>query len=261
MGAPRAIILMYHRLGVPLLPDEKDYALSRDLFESHLHEIAQARREVVSLAAIGEGTFADGSVAVTFDDGYESDALAAAPLLRARGWGGAFFVSALKVGGAGYASWPQLRGMADSGFLVGSHGLDHSLLDDLPEVEVRRQVIESKARIEEALGRSVHAFALPGGSGGERARRIAFEAGYSQVLGSRPGLIRGRPGSSILPRMAKRRHLKMEKFRGLLACRPLGMLGRSLRYRALARVRRILGDNSYARLRQIWWNLPFQDDD
>ena len=76
MGAPRAIILMYHRLGVPLLPDEKDYALSRDLFESHLHEIAQARREVVSLAAIGEGTFADGSVAVTFDAGTQGSSTA-----------------------------------------------------------------------------------------------------------------------------------------------------------------------------------------
>jgi peptidoglycan/xylan/chitin deacetylase (PgdA/CDA1 family) len=247
---------MYHRVGTPVFPDEGDYALSQDLFASHLGCLAGSGRAVISLDDLAEGRHADGAVAFTFDDGYDSDALTAAPLLRSAGFRGAFFVSALLVGTPGFVSWPQLRAMADQGFVVGSHGLDHALLDGLPASEVRRQIEESKRRIEDGVGRPVSAFTLPGGSGGERARRMAEEAGYSLVLGSRPGLVRGDPGSGILPRFAMRKRHGPDELEALLQCRPWHILGLSLRYRLAHRARLMLSSPVYGRLRQMWLDRP-----
>jgi peptidoglycan/xylan/chitin deacetylase (PgdA/CDA1 family) len=242
---------MYHRLSDgPSDPEEGDYVLSPSLFEAQMRWLAGRGRRVVSLAALAEGRYEEGAVALTFDDGCDSDATVAGPLLRSLGFPAAFFVNPARVGVEGCASWDQLRELAEGEFAIGSHGLDHALFDDLAPTELERQIAESKREIEDRLGRKVDALSLPGGSGGERARRAARAAGYRLVLGSRPGPVRGPAGTGILPRFAQRRGHGLAGFQATVDLRPLFVLQQQLRYQVTHAGRWLLGTRAYAGLRR-----------
>lgn len=249
---PRATILMYHRVGVSPNVDEGDYVVPTDLFEDQMRLLEARARPVVSLADVAEGRHPDRSVALTFDDGCDSDATVVAPLLRAHGFTAAFFVNPALVGQDGRVSWVQLRALADDGFLVGSHGLDHTLLDELPAPELVRQIVESKEWLERRLERPVTALSLPGGGGGERALRAARAAGYRLVLGSRPGYVRSPAGAGILPRLAIRRGHGPARFEAALEPGPFVLLGSALRYALLRSARRVLGTRAYGSVRLRW---------
>jgi len=251
--SPRAAILMYHRVSdLHVIPEEGNYALPAPLFEAQVRLLAGPGRSVVPLDALAQGRYPDRAVALTFDDGCESDATVAAPLLRELGFPAAFFVNPTLVGQEGRVSWPQLREMATQGFLIGSHGLDHALFDDLPDKELERQIAESKLRLEEQLARPVEALSLPGGSGGTRALRFARKAGYRQVLGSRPAPVRGSAGPGILPRFAVRRDRGLDGFLAAADLRPLFLLEQTLRHRGAWGARLLIGTSAYARLRLYW---------
>jgi peptidoglycan/xylan/chitin deacetylase (PgdA/CDA1 family) len=259
MSTPRATILMYHRVDEAFAdPDEGDYVLPSALFEAQMRLLDAQRRPVVSLAALAAGEYPDRSVALTFDDGCDTDATVAAPTLRALGFPAAFFVNPARVGHTGRMSWAQLSALADDGFLIGSHGLDHTLLDGLPADELQRQLATSKRWLEDRLARPIETMALPGGSGGERVRRAAEEAGYRLVLGSRPGVVRGSAAFGIQPRLGIRRGHGLSGFTAAIDQQPLFLLRQGLRYRALDTGRFLLGAQAYGRLRMRWlqWSVP-----
>jgi peptidoglycan/xylan/chitin deacetylase (PgdA/CDA1 family) len=241
---------MYHRLSDrPFDPEEGDYVVPPALFEAQMRVLAGSRHPVVPLASLADGRYGDGAVALTFDDGCETDATVAGPLLASLGLAAAFFVNPARVGSEGRASWDALRDLAARGFTIGSHGLDHALLDDLAPAALERQLAESRREIEDHLGRPVVALALPGGTGGEQARRLARAVGYRLVLGSRPGSWRGGAADSVLPRVAMRRPHGLEGFRAAVDARPLFILRQQARYALTLAGRRVLGARGYARLR------------
>jgi hypothetical protein len=72
MRVPRAMILMYHRVGeVSAPPDEGAYVLPIAIFEAQMRLLAQAWL-VASLPAL-EGRYRHGSGVLTFDDGRDTD--------------------------------------------------------------------------------------------------------------------------------------------------------------------------------------------
>jgi peptidoglycan/xylan/chitin deacetylase (PgdA/CDA1 family) len=248
LGA-RAAVLMYHRVGLPFEPEEGDYALPPKSFERQMELLASQRRAVVSLPALAAGTFRDGSVALTFDDGCETDATVVLPVLSALGFAAAFFINPGRLGRAGRLSWRQVEALAAAGMQIGSHGLDHTLLDGLPAPELERQLAFSKSLLEERLGREVDALSLPGGTGGRRALAMARALGYRLVLGSQPGLVRSWAVPSLFPRYAIRSGLGLDGFRALVEQRAAFRLAQALRHGALHLLRAGLGQDAYARWR------------
>ena len=97
----------------------------------------------------------------------------------------AFFVNPSRIGQPGRLSWPQLEELAATGMRVGSHGLDHTLLDGLSRAEVERQLGVSKQILQQRLNTRIDTLSLPGGTGGRLAVEVAHELGYRLVLGER----------------------------------------------------------------------------
>jgi peptidoglycan/xylan/chitin deacetylase (PgdA/CDA1 family) len=81
---PRAAILAYHRVGEPVA-DRYGQAVSPENFARHLHHL-QTHYCVTSLnellQQLAEGNYRDGTVAVTFDDGYADNLTLAYPIAR-----------------------------------------------------------------------------------------------------------------------------------------------------------------------------------
>jgi peptidoglycan/xylan/chitin deacetylase (PgdA/CDA1 family) len=75
-------------------------------------------------------------------------------------------------------TWEELRGLD-----VGSHGVSHAHLTRLSDDELRRELVDSKQRIEDELGRACVDFAYPYGEHDDRVRAAVRAAGYERAYG------------------------------------------------------------------------------
>jgi peptidoglycan/xylan/chitin deacetylase (PgdA/CDA1 family) len=244
---------MYHRLAErPPDAEEGDYVIPAGIFARQMDVLAAEGRAVVLPAPHGGFAAAPGSVMLTFDDGCASDFEEALPILRARRFRAAFFVNPARIGRPGYLGWDELQALANADMVVGSHGLDHALLDDLPEPELERQLAASRDLLESRLGRPVEWLSLPGGTGGRRALRIASARGYRLVFGSRPGLVDPLRPPPVLPRWAVRQGHGLEGFRDIVSQRPGPRIRAELRFALTHFARAAVGGARYARWRRLW---------
>jgi len=203
LGTP---ILTYHSLdrsGSVVSVTPEDFARHMEM----LHRRGYAAVSLGELVGDWErGAPPDGPkrIGLTFDDGYESVAEHAAPVLARLGFRATVFAVAGRCGGrsdwnSGHGGLPllpllsarQLRELAASGVEVGSHGLQHASLETLDGAALEREVVGSKRALEDLLGAEVGVFAYPYGEAGRAARRLvrgSYRAACSTELGdSGPG--------------------------------------------------------------------------
>lgn len=91
------------------------------------------------------------SVAVTFDDGCESDLIIAAPILKEAGCNATFYATVSYLGQRGYMSAIELRELSAFGFEIGCHSMTHAYLTDLDDHGLQRETGEAKTQLEEIL--------------------------------------------------------------------------------------------------------------
>ena len=190
MAQPRTVFLMYHELELPdrpLCQSEPGYVryilLAHD-FLAQMERLKMANWHGVSVTSALR--FQDTQrVAITFDDGCESDLLTAAPILRKLDFGATFYVTAGFLGRRGYMSPPQLRELSNLGFEIGCHSMTHAYLSDLDDAELHREIIEAKLRLERITCKHVEHFSCPGGRYNRRVVQIVRDAGYRSMATSR----------------------------------------------------------------------------
>ena len=130
------------------------------------------------------------SVAITFDDAYESVFLNAYPVLKAYSLPATIFVISdfigkdntwdLNVGNIKFrhASLDQLKIMKDSGWEIGSHSKTHRDMRTLESEDLKEELNDSKAILERELESEVKIISFPFGKTSESVIDSAIEAGY-----------------------------------------------------------------------------------
>lgn len=104
--------------------------------------------------------------------------------------------------------WDGIRALARHPLgTIGAHTLTHPMLAKHDEDVVRRELRESRARIEMAIGLPVRHFAYPVGdltSAGPRDYAIAAELGFRSAVTTRPGMLfpGHRAHATALPRLS-----------------------------------------------------------
>ena len=90
-------------------------------------------------------------------------------------------------------SWDDVRKIAsDPLCTIGAHTINHYAIARLPEEEAMSEVVASRSRLAEELGRTPDVFAYPygdAGSAGQRDFDIIREAGFAAAVTTRKGLI------------------------------------------------------------------------
>jgi len=101
-------------------------------------------------------------------------------------------------------TWEELRSHAAQGIAIGSHTVSHLHLPTLSDVELARELSDSKDEIESELGRPCTDLAYPYGEHDGRVRAAARAAGYERAFALWDGSRRDR---YVLPRLdLYRRH-------------------------------------------------------
>jgi peptidoglycan/xylan/chitin deacetylase (PgdA/CDA1 family) len=75
-------------------------------------------------------------------------------------------------------TWDEIAELAEAGWEIGSHTCSHSRLTTLSDHEVRAELVDSKAEIEDRLGSPCRSLAYPYGDHDERVVRATHAAGY-----------------------------------------------------------------------------------
>ncbi|MCE7936703.1 hypothetical protein DYH10_02860 [Candidatus Saccharibacteria bacterium CPR2] len=102
-------------------------------------------------------------VSFTFDDGYSSTLLEAAPVLSEFGYTGTAYITTSFVGQSEYLTWSQTSQLASQyGWEIGAHSVTHPLMSQLSDLEIENEVATSKS-ILESKGFNPKSFATPYG--------------------------------------------------------------------------------------------------
>ena len=126
--------LMYHELevsGRPLCQSEPGYVryiVQESSFREQMRMLKAAGFRGLSVSNALAG-LDDKPIAITFDDGCETDLLVAAPILKEAGFTATSYITTGFVGKSGYLSAAQVRQLVGYGVEVGCHSAYSRLSD------------------------------------------------------------------------------------------------------------------------------------
>jgi peptidoglycan/xylan/chitin deacetylase (PgdA/CDA1 family) len=249
-------VLMYHRIESPRCPvaaaDERPWSVTRDRFSAQLDRIAADGGKGVSMHQVHEHlasgkTVPPGWVAITFDDGNESDVEHALPMLAERGFRATFFVCGERIDVAGGLSTTMLRELHASGMHIGSHAITHRFLTTLSAADENVELRGSRERLESIVGATVDHFAPPGGRWSARTREGLRRLGYRAVSTSRFGYNDASRPAFAYRRLPVVRSTADGRFDAMIRGDRVRLVSGYTRDRTLGWARALLGEGAYAR--------------
>ena len=86
-------------------------------------------------------------------------------------------------------SWEQIREMAANGIAFGSHTCAHPILTQSETGEAKSEILGSKQRIQQELGKPVTSFAYPNGDYSTSVKQMIAESGYGYSFSCDYGFI------------------------------------------------------------------------
>ncbi len=251
---PSIVFLMYHELelsGRSLCHNEPGYVryvLGCDDFKLQMGHLKQMGWRGLSVSeALTFSTNA--GVAITFDDGCETDLISAAPILRESNFGATFYITVGFLGKRGYLTSLQLRELSDLGFEIGCHSMTHPYLPDLSRERLHKEIAAPKAMLEQITGKPVKHFSCPGGRWNPTVSNVAATAGYESVATSRNRANSLQTSRFSLGRVAIMRNTDIDGF--WENCRGHGLWRLRLKDLARSSGKRLMGNSTYDKVRTL----------
>lgn len=248
------LVLMYHAVPGSArngFGADAHYSVERPRFVQQLrsmHSLGLTPRSVRDLLNVPSLRQHGSPVAITFDDGHDSNFGAFAEIARLGG-SADLFINPSTVGTRGFLSWAQLRELAAQGASIQSHGQRHVFLDELPQDEVRQELAMSRRRILDELGVPPVLFAPPNGRMPPGLLATARGLGYRAICSSRVGLWSPSDDTHV-PRFAVLATTSEDRFKAWLQRSPLVMAQARARAGLLDGAKRLLGNGAYLALRR-----------
>jgi len=190
---PKILVLNYHQV------DNKNnpLAVSISNFDAQMKFLADSgcitiTPEELYAGLNGEIDLPPKPVLITFDDGYIDNYTNAYPILKKYGLRATIFIIPSFISAyPGYMTWEQLKEMDANGITLESHTLTHPKLEELPDDEIRAELLNSKNLLEEQLGHPIEFLAYPTGTYNLHIAGIAKDAGYKGAFTIKYGVVDG----------------------------------------------------------------------
>lgn len=162
---------MYHRLG-EAYPDT-----TPSFFDWQLETIKQ-HSSFLNPNDVLQEIPKDGTL-LTFDDGHRSHLETVIPRLNDHGIKGLFFITVdYMQNREDYLDETQIRSIAEDGHRIGSHGISHDKLTNISPQKARQELLDSRKKLQDLTGQSVHHVAYPHGAYDNEIIEMAKSSGY-----------------------------------------------------------------------------------
>jgi len=198
----------YHHINTPV-----------SIFAVQLRWLRQAGYRTISLSELVNGFETtqnlSKAVVLTFDDGYQDFYTDAFPLLKQCGFSATVFLTtdrirdtSVRVEGADYLTWKEVRALHSEGVEFGSHSVTHADFRSLGPEQIGYELGYSKETIEQRIGAPVESFSYPFSLPEEDRNFIRYladtlqNAGYSNGVSSSIGRAKPRDSRFFLPRLS-----------------------------------------------------------
>ena len=205
MNAPAAI-LTYHSLDT----SGSVISIRPELFRRHVERLMERNVPIVPL---DQAPATPGSVALTFDDGFENLVEHAFPVLEQYGLPATVFMVSGYCGrlnawpGQPERGIPRLRLMngnhlrqAPRRVEIGAHTVTHPNLAKLPPARAAAELRDGRAALEDITGRTVRCFAYPYGASTPAVRELARQE-FTLACGTAMKFVRPDADPADLPRI------------------------------------------------------------
>lgn len=209
--AQAAVVLQYHHVSestpASTSVTPKRFRAHMDYLSNHGFDVVPLEDLVKALEAGEE--LPDRTVAITFDDAYDSVYTEAFPLLKKRDWPFTVFVNTdpLDQNKNGFTTWEQLREMADHGATIANHSTKHNHLQRRKAGEsqadwrkrIESEVVDAERRIKEETGQNHKMLAYPYGEYNNEVKALLESLDYV-AFGQQSGPIGAHSDLLALPR-------------------------------------------------------------
>src|SRR5215472_8679775 len=173
----RVPILMYHSISENLFGMSHPYFhinTPPQIFSQQMRWLHNWGYRTISLDEALDGLQAGADLrkraVITFDDGYRDFCSDALPVLKQHGFNATIFLttdriqnSPVRMGGADFLTWRDVRELQSQGICFGSHTVTHPDLRSLGPDQIEYELVRSKETLEDRLGLPVESFAYPHG--------------------------------------------------------------------------------------------------
>jgi peptidoglycan/xylan/chitin deacetylase (PgdA/CDA1 family) len=180
-------ILLYHWIDVS--PIHSRYYVPPDKFEEQiklLHDwgYTSITAKMLIEAITWGRELPPRPILITFDDGHLDNYTNAFPIMQKYGFTGALYLVVNYIGTDGYMNVDQIIEMYNAGWEVGSHSTNHFDLTKLDPQMLRKEIVGSRAVLEDMLGIPIETFAYPFGAKKSSAIDYVKFAGYAGAMGA-----------------------------------------------------------------------------
>ena len=200
--SPPGRILLFHSVSRPENSQEAAYYTSPERFHRFLSWLEMMHYEHVGPAEWLARAVPERNVLLTFDDAYDDLYTGLMLQIARQKLCPLVFVVVDRIGQTNVwdenqavrkrqlLTVDQMREMQRAGVVFGSHSLTHPILTSRSDAELRREVGESKQKLENLLGAPVDWFAYPYGDVDRRVRSAVAVAGYRAAVTTNGGFNR-----------------------------------------------------------------------
>lgn len=188
---PKILVLNYHQIA----NSHNALAVPINDFDTQMKFLAESgcitiTPEELYAGLNGEIELPPKPVLITFDDGYIDNYTNAFPILKKYGLRATIFViPSFTDSYPNYLTWEQLKEMEENGITIQSHTMTHPKLEELPDDEIRNELITSKNTLEENLGHPIEFLAYPTGTYNLHIAGIAQDVGYKGAFTIKYGIV------------------------------------------------------------------------
>lgn len=203
-------ILMYHHIRVNPRPQDPVWVnlnVTSEQLDQQLNYLATHNYHVITLddlySAINNGiALPQNPIVLSFDDGYRNFFDNAYPILKKYNMKAIEFVITGVEGTNSYLSWDQIKEMDKSGLIeFGAHTQHHPNLPDLSQTSINQEITQSKADLENQLGKPTKWFAYPYGSYNNYILSEVQKAGYLGAVSTIYGGVQSKNNLYLLQRI------------------------------------------------------------
>lgn len=179
-------ILYYHYIRVN--PDPRDHlgfelSVTPTNFQAQMDWLRIAGAHPVTLAQMmaaleGGSPLPAHPVVLTFDDGHDDFATQAVPVLMANHFVATAYVVPGFLNTSSYMTPQQVQQVSADGMVIGAHTVHHVQLTRVSAAAAEAEITQSKALLEQLIGKPVLDFAYPYGSFNASIAAMVQQAGY-----------------------------------------------------------------------------------